>query len=97
MKKLEALHAALESRIQEVMEYQINIDNFARAIAKIDSEYANEPNLVPFRENLTNLLESNKAEQLKAIIIRDVIAEQVAELENSRFTLQKFLFPPYHK
>jgi uncharacterized membrane protein YheB (UPF0754 family) len=90
MKKLEALRTALESRIQEVMEYQINIDNFARAIAKIDSEYANEPNLVSFRENLTNLLESNKAEQLKAIIIRDVIAEQVAELENSRFSLNRF-------
>lgn len=90
MKKLEALRTALESRIQEVMEYQINIDNFARAIAKIDSEYADEPNLVPFRENLTNLLESNKAEQLKAIIIRDVIAEQVAELENSRFSLNRF-------
>ena len=89
MKKLEALRTALESRIQEVMEYQINIDNFARAIAKIDSEYADEPNLVPFRENLTNLLESNKAEQLKAIIIRDVIAEQVAELENSRFSLNR--------
>ena len=90
MKKLEALRTALESRIQEVMEYQINIDNFVRAIAKIDSEYANEPNLVPFRENLTNLLESNKAEQLKAIIIRDVIAEQIAELENSRFSLNRF-------
>ena len=90
MKKLEFLRTALESRIQEVMEYQINIDNFARAIAKIDSEYVDEPNLVPFRENLTNLLESNKAEQLKAIIIRDVIAEQVAELENSRFSLNRF-------
>jgi len=90
MKKLESLRTALESRIQEVMEYQINIDNFARAIAKIDSEYADEPNLVPFRENLTNLLESNKSEQLKAIIIRDVIAEQVAELENSRFLLNRF-------
>jgi hypothetical protein len=81
--KLQTLRAALEDRTKEVMDYQINIDNFTRAIAKIDSEYADDPSLVPFKENLINLLASNKAEQLKAIIIRDVIAEQVAELEAS--------------
>ena len=83
IKKLEALRTALEGRNQEVMEYQINIDNFVRAIAKIDTEYAEDPSLVPFKENLIDLLAANEAEQLKSIIIRDVIAEQVAELEEA--------------
>jgi len=83
MTKLEILRENLAGRNDEVMNYQINIDNFIRAIAKIDADYAEDPSLVEFRKNLVNLLASNKAEQLKAVIIRDVIAEQVAELEGS--------------
>ena len=83
MTKLETLQENLAGRHDEVMNYQINIDNFTRAIAKIDSDYAENPSLVEFRENLVNLLASNKVEQLKTVIIRDVIAEQVAELEGS--------------
>jgi len=65
------------------LHYQINIDNYQRAIAKIDAEYANNSALVEFRDQLTSLLESSKTEQLKAIIIRDVIADQLTELEAS--------------
>tara|TARA_B100001063_G_C16736018_1_gene542044 strand:+ start:804 stop:1055 length:252 start_codon:yes stop_codon:yes gene_type:complete len=83
MNKLEILQENLAGRHDEVMNYQINIDNFTRAIAKIDSDYAEDPNLFEFRESLVNLLASNKTEQLKTVIIRDVIAEQVAELEGS--------------
>jgi hypothetical protein len=83
MNKLQILQENLAGRHDEIMNYQINIDNFSRAIAKIDADYAGEPNLVEFRENLVNLHDSNKIEQLKAIIIRDVIAEQVDELERS--------------
>ena len=83
MNKLQILQESLSGRHDEIMNYQINIDNFARAIAKIDADYTEEPHLVEFRENLVNLHDSNKIEQLKAIIIRDVIAEQVDELEGS--------------
>ena len=83
MKKLEILKPALEGRHSEVLHYQVNIDNYTRAIAKIDAEHAGNPAMVEFRDRMQDLLESSKTEQLKAIIIRDVIAEQIAELEAS--------------
>ena len=83
MNKLETLKAALEGRNDEILNYQINIDNYERAIAKINAEHADKPAIVEFRDRLIDMLESHKAEQLKAIIIRDVIADQVTELEAS--------------
>lgn len=81
MNKTEILKTALEARINEVQEYQINIDNYERAIAKIDAEYSDNTDLLEFRGRLSELLTQSKTEQLKAIIMRDVIAEQVNELE----------------
>ena len=83
MNKLETLKTNLEARIDEVAEYQINIDNYTLAIAKIESEYSSNAAIVEFGERLKELLEQHKIEQLKAIIIRDVIADQLAELEPS--------------
>ena len=37
--------------------------------------------MIEFRDHLAGMLASSKTEQLKAIIIRDVIADQVNELE----------------
>ena len=83
MNKLETLKAALEGRHDEILNYQINIDNYERAIAKINAEHADKPAIVEFRDCLIDMLVSHKTEQLKAIIIRDVIADQVIELEAS--------------
>jgi len=83
MNKLETLKAALEGRNDEILNYQINIDNYERAIAKINAEHADKPAIVEFRDRLIDMLVSHKTEQLKAIIIRDVIADQVIELEES--------------
>ncbi len=83
MTKLETLKTALEGRNDEILNYQINIDNYERAIDKINAEHADNPAIVEFRDQLTNLLESSKTEQLKSIIIRDVIADQITELEAS--------------
>jgi len=83
MNKLETLKAALEGRNDEILNYQINIDNYERAIAKINAEHADKPAIVEFRDRLIDMLVSHKIEQLKAIIIRDVIADQVIELEAS--------------
>lgn len=83
MNKSEILQSALAGRHQEILEYQINIDNYTRAIAKIDADYADRPDLADFREHLQNLLTSSKLEQTKSIIIRDVITEQLNELEQS--------------
>jgi len=81
MTKFQTLQSALASRNDEVDGYQINIDNYVRAIDKINAEYANNPAIIEFRDNLVTMLEQHKTEQLKAIIIRDVIADQLAELE----------------
>jgi hypothetical protein len=83
MNKLQILQSALEARNDEVLGYQINIDNYVRAIDKINAEHADNPAMIEFRDRLADMLESNKTEQLKAIIIRDVIADQLTELEAS--------------
>jgi hypothetical protein len=81
MDKLQTLRSALECRNDEIANYQINIDNYIRAIDKINTEYIGNSAIIEFKDHLTNLLASHKIEQLKAIIIRDVIADQLNELE----------------
>ena len=81
MKKLETLQSALEARNDELLDYQINIDNYTRAIDKINAEHQNNPAMIEFRDRLADMLESHKTEQLKSMIIRDVIADQLNEME----------------
>jgi len=79
----DTLKTFLEARNNEVAEYQLNIDNFKRAIEKIDTQYAENQDMLDFKEQLIKLLADNQREQLKSIIMRDVIADQLAELEES--------------
>ena len=81
MKKLETLQSALDARNDELLGYQINIDNYTRAIDKINAEHESNPEMIKFRDRLADMLESNKTEQLKSMIIRDVIADQLTEME----------------
>ncbi len=81
MDKLETLKSALGGRNDEIMSYQINIDNYERAIAKIDAEYSDNPAMIEYRDRMRDLLLSSRTEQLKASVIRDVIADQVNEIE----------------
>lgn len=83
MTKFEILQSALLARDEEILGYQINIDNYDRAISKINAEHADNSAIIEFRDHLTELLASSRTEQLKAIIIRDVIADQLNELEAS--------------
>ena len=71
----EILTTALEQRDREIIEYQVNIDNYRRAIAKIADDDAD---LLPFRAQLQELLNSGLLEQRKSQLIRDVIAEQLS-------------------
>ena len=80
---LNTLNTFLEARNNEVAEYQLNIDNFKRAIVKIDTKYADNQDMLDFKQQLQKLLADNQREQLKSIIMRDVIADQIAELEES--------------
>jgi hypothetical protein len=73
----------IEFRVSEIQEYQFNIDNFKRAILKIDTEYASNQDMLEFKKHLQTLLADNQREQLKSIIMRDVLIDQIAELEES--------------
>ena len=81
--KYSFMQQLLEARDKEVAEYQLNIDNFKRAVEKIDTQYAENKDMLDFKEQLIKLLADNQREQLKSIIMRDVIADQLAELEES--------------
>jgi hypothetical protein len=80
MNKLSILTPALEGRDQELLTYQINIDNYRLAIAKINADHADNHDLLAFRDDLQARLDEERRQQLRARIIRDVIAEQVAGL-----------------
>ena len=69
----EILTGALEARIKEVTEYQVNIDNFRLAIEKI----GDDQEMQPFKEQLQNLLSSSLLEQRKARIMLEVIQSQL--------------------
>jgi len=75
----EMLRSGLEGREQEVMYYQINIDNYTIALDEIsklpDDERAE---LSGFVEQLTGLLASERLEQKKAKIMLAVIKRQLA-------------------
>lgn len=68
----EILTAALEARIKEVTEYQVNIDNYRLAIERIDDD----EELRPFKQQIQALLASSLLEQRKAQIMLDVIRSQ---------------------
>ena len=70
----EILTTALEGREKELIEYQVNIDNYRLAIEKIGSD----EELQPFREQLQNLLASSLLEQKKSQVIFEVIQDQLA-------------------
>lgn len=80
MNKLDILAPALEGRNQELLGYQINIDNYILAIAKINADYADNEDLIAFRDELQGRLDEELRQQLRSKIIRDVIADQLAQL-----------------
>lgn len=76
----EILAASLDARVQEVMHYQINIDNYTIALEIISSLPLNErAELSTFAEQLRGLLSSETIEQKKAKIMLDVIRQQVGQ------------------
>ena len=68
----EILAAALDARIKEVTEYQVNIDNYRLAIERI----GDDEELRQFKEQIQALLASSLLEQRKAQIMLDVIRSQ---------------------
>ena len=81
MTKSEILTEALNARKDEILGYQINIDNYRLAMEKIDREHGGATTLDAamreFRQQLDGLLQSSLIEQRKAQIIHDVIEQQL--------------------
>lgn len=75
----EILEMSLDARIQEVMHYQINIDNYTIALNEISKKsQADQAELSEFTDQLRGLLASEKLEQKKAEIMLAVLQQQVA-------------------
>lgn len=75
--RINILTAAAEHRRREIMNYQINIDNFRAAIDLIDERYTNNDHMQVFREQLQGLLESSLIEQTKEAIMLEVVENQL--------------------
>ena len=74
----EILRANLDARKQEVMHYQINIDNYTLALADIAAMAEDEKSeLLVFADQLTKLLASERIEQKKAKVMLSVLQKQV--------------------
>jgi len=74
----EILTMSLEARVQEVMHYQINIDNYSIALQKIsEMEPSEQVEMTEFAKQLRDLLASEKLEQKKAKLMLAVLEQQV--------------------
>jgi hypothetical protein len=74
----EILATTLKGREQEIMHYQLNIDNYTLALEEIGAMPANEAaELAGFADQITNLLASEKLEQKKSKIMLRVIQRQL--------------------
>lgn len=77
--KLAILQENITMRDKEIQDYQINIDNYTRAIAKIDETPNASEDMMQFREVLQKNLNDAKREQMKSQLIRDVMQDQLNE------------------
>jgi len=79
--RLDMLTAAEEQRARQVMQYQVDIDNFTRAIAEIEAQEQPEPGMSEFATRLRELLASTRIEQAKERIMLKVVKDQLEEMK----------------
>jgi len=74
----EILKSSLDARIQEVMHYQINIDNYRIALEEISKMPDDERTILSsFSDRLRTLLASETLEQKKAQVMLTLLQKQV--------------------
>ena len=73
----------LETERLKVMHHQINIDNYRLAIEEIAEKHPEDVGMAEFAARLRDLLASSTIEQAKEVIMRDVIAKQLAGGDHS--------------
>jgi hypothetical protein len=74
----EIITSNLSARVNEITEYQINIDNFKFAIEDI----GDDPSMQDFKTHLQDLLSSSIREQAKAKIMLKALEAQLANLNS---------------
>jgi len=78
MTREEILQSAANARAQEIMHYQINIDNYTLALEEISQMSSDDQSeLSEFTNQLSSLLSAEKLEQKKAKIMLAVLQKQV--------------------
>lgn len=75
MTKEKILKDAHKQRVEEVLAYQINIDNYRLAIFHI--EESGDPDLSGFKTQLETLLKTEVIEQKKSKVMLAVIEKQI--------------------
>jgi cytochrome c551/c552 len=81
--RIKILTDAYEHRQREVLHHQINIDNYTLALAEIAEKHADSEVMADFAARLRDLLASSIIEQAKEVIMRDVMAKQLAGGDHS--------------
>jgi hypothetical protein len=78
--KQEIITENITAREHSIMLYQINIDNYTYAIADIDATENPSEDLIAYRQQLTQLLASERREQSKEQVILRALQAQAAAL-----------------
>jgi cytochrome c551/c552 len=76
--RIKIITDAYEHRKREVMHHQINIDNYRLALDEIAEKHPENEAMAEFANRLRDLLASSIVEQAKEVIMRDVMAKQLA-------------------
>lgn len=79
--RVKILREAALYRSKEVLLHQINIDNFTRAISKIQAIQPDSRHMHDFKNELEGRLKDEIAARDKESIILDVVLDQLREVE----------------
>ena len=75
------LTEGITARETEVMYREINITNYEKAIAKIDAEHADDPEMQKHKAHIQKLLDGEKREKLKEEIMIEVSENQIEDID----------------
>jgi hypothetical protein len=81
--KLELLTQNAEMRRASIEAYQMNIDNYTLAVADINENFSDDPEMQAFKTRLEELLVTERREQGKERIMLRALEAQIAQLQQS--------------
>jgi hypothetical protein len=81
--KLELLTQNAEMRRASIEAYQMNIDNYTLAVADINENFSDDPEMQAFKARLEELLVTERREQGKEKIMLRALEAQIAQLNSS--------------